>query len=286
MTDEQIVKYDDKKHEYKLQGKKVPSVTELASDFAKLDKAWLAANPQYAARGTIVHAELAEYYSGEITADELKEPLSKEIIAHLEPHKDMRVENIVYNTGLGYCGTADLICVKGMRIYYVIDIKTGRTRSSLYEQCQLSLYLLALESMGYEIDDAILLILSPDGLTTYTPLSWEQMIDLDRGDLKVDDNIAQTIANLEQEMASLQPDVDRFNELNSQLKEILMGLFTDKEAQTYITDLYKFIFVKPSVRKGVDTVALKADGIYDRYIKESPVAASVRIQQKGLKDGE
>lgn len=274
------INYDAEKHEYNMDGNRIPSVTELAGKFAKINTAWLDAHPEYAAHGTLVHAELAEYYSGNITKDQLKYDQSKEICEHLEPHKNMKVETIVYNTEQGYAGTADIICMKGTTIYYVVDFKTGLTRKRLYEQCQLSLYLLALKSMGYDTENAQLLVVAPDGITKYPALSWDRMVQLEEGDLELEDDDSIKIMQLTERLKMLQPFADEVAEIESQLKELLSAKFAEKDATTYVCNDLRFVYSKPTTRKSVDTLALKKAGLYEQYVKETPVAASVRITKR------
>lgn len=276
------IEYNDATHEYKIGDKKVPSVTELASQFSRLNKDWLAAHPEFAARGTAVHQELQEYYEGERELDTLSD-LAKEIAGFLGRNKDMRSEVIVYNTALGYAGTADIIMIKGTTVGSVIDIKTGRTRSSLYERCQLSLYLLALQDMGYNTENTKLYVLSPDGFTPYVPLTWEQMQELDSGDLTFDGNDAMVIQRKIEQLKVLESFVEDYKALESELKELLCGMFEHKRATTFAYGGIKFSYIKPTVRKSVDTTAMKQAGVYDQFVKETAVPAGVRIT-KGKKD--
>lgn len=274
------INYDAERHEYSMDGNKIPSVTELAGKFAKLNTDWLNAHPEYAARGTLVHAELAEYYSGNITKDQLKYDQSKEMCEHLEPHKDMKVETIVYNTEHGYAGTADIICMKGTTIYYVVDFKTGNTRKRLYEQCQLSLYLLALESMGYDTENAQLLVVSPDGITKYPALSWDRMVQLEEGDLELEDDDSLLVMRLAEQLKMLRGIAEEADRVEAQLKELLSAKFEEKDATTYVCNDLRFVYTKAGTRKSVDTLALKKAGLYEQYVKETPVAASVRITKR------
>jgi len=280
MNENEQINYNAETHEYTMGKDRVPSVTELAGKFAKIKTDWLEAHPEYAARGTLVHAELAEYYSGNITKDQLKWDKSKEICEHLEPHKDMKVETIVYNSEHGYAGTADIICMKGATVYYVVDFKTGVTRKRLYEQCQLSLYLLALQSMGYNTDDAQLLVVAPDGITKYPALSWDRMVQLDEGDLELEDEDSLKVMRLTERLKMLKAFEDEAAQVEAELKELLSAKFEEKDATTFVCNDIKFIYTKAGTRKSVDTLALKKAGLYEQYVKETPVAASVRITKR------
>lgn len=278
---EPTIEYNAETHEYLLAGKKAPSVTELASKFSKLNKEWLEQHPEFAARGTIIHAELAEYYEGTKSFDELENELSKDIAEHLDPDKRMKSEVIVYNTTLGYAGTADLVAISGTTIRAVVDIKTGRTRNKLYEQCQLSLYLLALQDMGYTVDETTqLLILHPDGTTKYQPLSWDKMVQLDEGDLDTDEETINKVHRLTERLKMLKDFYDEYNAVSQELKELLGEQFKAKEANTFVCNDFKFTYVAPTTRKSIDSAALKKDGLYEKYTKETQVAASVRITQR------
>lgn len=277
------IEYDDATHEYKIDDKKVPSVTELASEFSKLNKEYFKAHPEYAARGTAVHQELQEYYEGERELTSLSE-LGQEIAGHMEPSKEMKNEVIVYNTTLGYAGTADVVMLKGTTIGSIVDIKTGRNRNTLYERCQLSLYLLALKDMGYNTDNTMLYVLCPDGFLKYQPLTWEQMKELECGDLTFDsDDESMMVQRKIEHLKMLEQFVEDYKNTESELKELLCGMFEKKQATTFAYDGVRFSYTKPSVRKSVDTNAMKKAGVYDQFIKETAIPAGVRIT-KGKTD--
>lgn len=281
-----MIEYNNDTHEYQLGDKKVPSVTELASEYSRLNKDWLTAHPEYAARGTIIHAELAEYLEGRVSKEDLKHELSQEIAEYIDPAKKFQVETIVYNTTHGYAGTADILAIRGTTVYHVIDIKTGRSRNKLYEQCQLSLYALALQDMGYNIDDVKLSVLCPDGYVPYTLLSWEQMQQLQEGDLNPDHEFVEDVQRKIARMNMLRAFVDEYENLVAELRAQLAEQFAAKDATTFVCSDYRFTYSKPSVRKSVDTAALKKDGLYEKYTKESAVAGSVKITKRKDDDDE
>lgn len=275
------IEYNDAEHYYKLDGKKVPSVTQLAKEFSGLDTTWLEAHPEYAMRGTAVHAELAAYIDGELSIDNMKSELSKQMAGYIEPKKGMQTEVIVYNTELGYAGTADLVCIKGDTVYHIIDFKTGKYRQSLYEQCQLSLYLLALKFMGYKTEDTQLFVLSPTGYTQYEPLSWEQMLNASESNLELADEEKDKFKEKLDRLKELQEAHLEYIFLENELKTELLKSFSESEGATkLVIDNYKFSYISPSVRKSVDTAKLKEDGLFDKYMKETKVSGSVRITTK------
>lgn len=279
MNDKPVIVYDDERHEYHLGDKLLPSVTQLASEFSKLNKEYFAAHPEYAIRGTQVHQELQDYYEG-VKPFEMLSELAADIAGYMKPDDRIRCEVIVYNTELGYAGTADIVYLKGMTVGSIVDIKTGRTRNTMYERCQLSLYLLALKSMGYNTDNTCLFVLSPDGYTKYEPLSWEQMQKLEVGDLDVADDNLRKIQRYIARLEMLKVFADEYNDVEHELKQLLLGEFEAKNANTFVYDNYKFSYTKPSVRKSVDTAAMKKAGVYDQFIKETEIPAGVRLTKK------
>ena len=90
--------YIMQKNKYTLDGKIVPSVTELAKQFSRLDTTWLEAHPEFAERGTEMHNQLAEYFTNGT------EPTDEKAIAIIARFaRDQRQQNevLVYNKTLG-----------------------------------------------------------------------------------------------------------------------------------------------------------------------------------------
>lgn len=277
---EKQIEYKADTHEYLYGNEKFNSVTELASLYSKLNTEWLQAHPEYAARGTLVHDELSKYVDGELGIADMQYELSKQIAAYLVPSKSMKSEVIVYNTEHHYAGTADVIKVNGLLVESIVDFKTGTHRNKLYEQCQLSLYLLALKDMGYNTDNTALFVLAPDGYHEYQPLSWDRMQQLEEGDLAPDDDALTDIQRLVARSEMLRPFQEEFEAIQGELRQLLVGQFESKKASTFVYNDYMYTYLEPSVRKSVDTAKMKEAGIYEDYIKETPTVASVRITKR------
>ena len=278
---EKQIEYKADTHEYIYGGEKFNSVTNLASEFSKLNTEWLEAHPEYAARGTLVHDELADYIEGKLDIDDMKYELSKQIASLI---KHWQSEVIVYNTEHKYAGTADLVRVNGLLVEQIVDFKTGIHRNKLYEQCQLSLYLLALKDMGYNVDNAKLHVLSPIGYWEYQPLSWERMQQLEEGDLAPDEEALTDIQRLTARAEMLRPFQEEFESIQAELRKLMLGQFESKKATTFVYNDYRYTYSEPTVRKSVDIVKMKNAGIYEDYIKETPVAATVRITKRKTDD--
>lgn len=281
---EKQIEYKADTHEYLYDGEKFNSVTELATLYSKKNTEWLAAHPEYAARGTLVHEELANFVEGKCEFDDLKYSLSKQIAAFIDNPKHWQSEMIVYNTEHKYAGTADLIKVNGLLVEAIVDFKTGTHRDKLYEQCQLSLYLLALKDMGYHTDDAKLYVLSPDGYCEYQPLTWDRMQQLEEGDLELGEDEFNKVDRLVARSEFLKQYQEEYESIQAELRQLLLEQFEAKKASTFVYHDYKYTYSEPTVRKSVDTTKMKDDGIYENYTKETPVAATVRITKRKTND--
>ena len=60
-------------------------------------------------------------------------------------------------------------------------------------------------------------------------------------------------------------------------KEALKQAMEANNIKKFENDDVAVTYVAPTVRKGVDTNALKEQGLYDSFIKETPVKASVKV---------
>ena len=59
------------------------------------------------------------------------------------------------------------------------------------------------------------------------------------------------------------------------------GVFTENnDIKSFENDFVKITYKAPSTRKSVDTAELKAQGLYDMFLKESPVKSSVMLTWK------
>lgn len=174
------IDFDEEKHEYRINGQKVPSVSEIlaplsAERYRELNPAVLA---QAAARGTAVHeiceaidygldAEIDPVLVGYVTAYQafLRDYFPKwEMIEQIVPCYGYQLIDgptpIVW-----YCGTIDRYgIIDGKEA--VVDIKTYasvNTDSMISASCQTALYSMALESMEKDPRKRYLLHLKKDG---------------------------------------------------------------------------------------------------------------------------
>ena len=154
-----MIHFDPETHTYSLDGKKLPSVTEICG----LLNNWGDINPailmQAARRGTVVHeyCELVDYGVDE-DGIECEPELAGYVIAYMRFLRDYKplwecVEQKVYSEQFGYAGTLDRFgTIDGKPV--LLDIKTSSCVNKLQKiiwACQLSAYVLLLAKEGEEV---------------------------------------------------------------------------------------------------------------------------------------
>lgn len=154
-----MIHFDEATHTYSIDGKKLPSVTEICG----LLNNWGDLNPailmQAARRGTVVHeyCELVDYGVDE-DGIECEPELAGYVIAYMRFLRDYRplwemVEQKVYSEQFGFAGTLDRFgTIDGKPV--LLDIKTSSSVNKLAKiiwACQLSAYTLLLAKEGEEV---------------------------------------------------------------------------------------------------------------------------------------
>lgn len=282
MQNTTTVTYDDTEHTYWTANGKLKSVTEIASEICNINPSFFKKGS--AERGTIVHNELADYYSTDVEFDEkdLQTEEAKAIVKHLARSSNIHTEVLITNIPLGYAGTADLVSVDmdTKEVDLIVDFKSGNVNKK-YCTVQLSLYKLGLESMGYNCQNACCYVISPIGITQIQPLSWDECWALQKSALDpIDKDI---LDNIESQMQSLMPYVERYKELEQEFRSRLLEQLQSAGATNYFGNVFDVSYVKPSTRMSLDTTRLRQEhpDIYQEYCRESKVAASVKLTNKG-----
>ena len=274
---EQII-YNDELHTYTLGDKLLTSVTQIASEICGIKPQFFKAGA--AAKGTDIHTELGRYYdpTDNFSADDFTFEDAAKMALFLKREPDMKTEVIVYNTGLSYAGTCDLVRVVGNKVSDIVDFKSGSVNKK-YCTVQLSLYKLALESMGYDVSECRLRVISPKGITSIDALSWKQCWDLQRSELEpIDKNELDTI---EERMKALAPLVEEYKQLEEQLRTSLLEQLELSGATQYTGRMFVATYVKPTTRVSLDSKRLQEEQpeIYASYIKETKVKASIKLNE-------
>ena len=154
-----MIHFDEATHTYSLDGKKLPSVTEICG----LLNNWGDINPailmQAARRGTVVHeyCELVDYGVDE-DGIECEPELAGYVIAYMRFLRDYKplwemVEQKVCSDQFGFAGTLDRFgTIDGKPV--LLDIKTSSSVGKLQKiiwACQLSAYVLLLAKEGQDV---------------------------------------------------------------------------------------------------------------------------------------
>lgn len=272
------VQYNDETHTYATgDGRILRSVTEIASEICGVKPQFFKAGA--AARGTDVHTELGFYYAPDcdFDAEDFTTDLAPVIAKFLKREPDMLTEVMVYNEDLGYAGTADLIRIKDNNtITDIVDFKTGNINKK-YCTIQLSLYRLALISMGYNAQDARLRVISPAGIVPITAVSWKECWDMARTELEPIGK--DSITQMEQRMMELLPYVDEYKSIEQKLRADLLEQLEIAGATTYTGSAFTATYVRPTTRVTLDTARLKDEkpDIYNSYSRETQVASTVKL---------
>lgn len=64
------------------------------------------------------------------------------------------------------------------------------------------------------------------------------------------------------------------------IKQAILEAMEANGIKSYENDFIKMTYVEATTRKSVDTKALKEQGLYDAFTKETPVKASVKLTWK------
>lgn len=279
MTD---IKYDDASHSYTIDGNKMKSVTEIATEILELDFSFCTYGS--AERGTLIHTELANYFDPSVnfTAKNFVTDEAPALAKFLKPEPDMRTEMIVYNKELGYAGTIDLLREHDTVVTDIVDWKSGKVNKK-YCTIQLSLYKLALESMGYDCSNTRLRVISPKGITIIEAKSWDEIQDMRKTVLAPDD---EEIIDAEERLKELEVYVNEYNELKEKMKSYFVDVFKLTGSTKYSGAEYTISYVEPSTRTSLDSAKLRDEmpEVYEKYVRTTQVAGTVKFTKRTNED--
>lgn len=160
-----MITFDETRHEYKLHGRVVPSVTQILRDAGVIDTAWF--TPESAARGSRVHAAIHNsdmgIDCGAITDEVLPYLCAWREFVEVAGVKILASEKRVWSSRLRYAGTLDKYARVGDRTI-IIDIKTGTVMP--WCALQTAAYMYAMLEMHQKVDGRMGVHLGPDGKYT------------------------------------------------------------------------------------------------------------------------
>ena len=270
--------YNDNLHTYSLGDKLLTSVTQIASEICGVKPQYFKAGA--AAKGTDIHTELARYYdtTDKFSADDFTMDTAAKMAVFLKPEPDMKTEVIVWNTELNYAGTCDLIRIVGNKVSDIVDFKSG-TVNKKYCTIQLSLYKLALESMGYDVSECRLRVISPKGITSIDAKTWKECWDMQRSELEPADKYE--LDAIEERMKALAPLVEEYKQLEEQLRTSLLEQLELSGATQYTGRMFVATYVQPTTRVTLDSKRLKEEhpDIFESYAKETKVKGTIKLNE-------
>ena len=99
------------------------------------------------------------------------------------------------------------------------------------------------------------------------------LITVSNGLIEVD----QKMLDLLEKKMELQKQMDAINDEIKAFDQGLLQAMEDSGAKWFSWNKGRYTYVPATTRKTVDTAAMKADGVYDFYVKEVPVRATLRF---------
>lgn len=285
-----MLKFDEEKHEYTLDGKKLISVTQLmqkhglAPSYAGVSTEVLQAKAE---RGSLIHKEIEDFNkAGEMgftqEVAQFKEYIEKNNVkvkaSELQLHNDI------------VAGTCDLILNYGKGCYVIADIKTTYQLHEEAVSWQLSIY--AYLTGDEKITTGQAFHFDNNGIlnVVYIPLKpmseIERLMECERNGTIFTQNeieFANTdlteFVSLEKLIKTLDAQVKEAKAKQENLKEALLKEMEERNLKTFEKNGVKITYVAPSVRSTIDSAKLKKDlpEIAEKYTKETQVKASLRI---------
>lgn len=100
-----------------------------------------------------------------------------------------------------------------------------------------------------------------------------ELIEIKNGQLSIN-------AEVEAKLKAFQEEKARMDLLEKEIKEAMLKAMVDYGVKSYESENVRITYKEPSVRKSVDTQALKDEGLYEMFLKTTPVKPSVVVTWK------
>lgn len=292
-----MIKFDEQKHEYTLDGKKLISVTQLmqkhglAPNYAGVSTEVL---EKKAERGTLIHKEIEDFIkNGEIGFTEEMANFSKYISS--TTIKKIESEQIVYNDIVA--GTLDLLMHDENEII-IADIKTTAVLHKEAVSWQLSIYNYL---NGWTADRGQAFHFNNEGVLKVVDIPFKPkeeieklmqaerngeqyqlpQIVIDANQLKVIEEATKIIEQADQMKKEAEAKMNA-------VKEAILNAMEKNSVKSFENDKIKITYVAPVMRTTLDSARLKKEmpDVADKYSKTSEQKASVRITVKEAKADE
>lgn len=298
-----MFEFNEEKHEYTLDGKKLISVTQLmqkhglAPNYAGVSSEVLNAKAE---RGSLIHKEIEEFIKNkEIGFTE--EMIEFKDYVEGRKIKKIQSEQKVHNDIVA--GTIDLVFEDGKQPI-IADIKTTYQLHQEAVSWQLSIYLWLYLDYDKRYADsnwdgykAQAFHFNKEGELNVVdiPLKpyWEvgKLMECERNgeiykyEVTIDDNKVVEIAELEELIKMLDGQVKAAKQKQDELKGALLQEMESRGLKSFEKGNLKITYVAPSTRSTLDSKAIKEKypAIYEAHLKETEIKASLKITLKGEK---
>lgn len=285
------LEFNEERHEYILDGKKLISVTQLlqkhgiAPSYDTVDRELLRMSAE---RGTMIHEEIAQF----VASGERGFSIESSLVADYFNKKGIHgvCEQRLHNDILA--GIADFIGEDSEGKTYLIDFKTGNAKHLYSWSWQVALYeyLYTLEYGKPKFDNLLIFHLHDSKLDVLechkiSTDNIEALLIAERnGDIWgkegiVADNVAMQLECLEMQKAEIERQLAEIEEQEKELKRQAMEQMESKNVKNYSVGRLALSYVAPSQRKTLDSKKLATVvPNLDEYYKVTQISSSLRIK--------
>ena len=100
-----------------------------------------------------------------------------------------------------------------------------------------------------------------------------ELVKVENNQIAIANELLTKMKLLHEEAMKLQVEEDK-------LKQALLEAMKNNDIKKIENDVFTASYTAPSTRKSVDTKKLKDEGVYEYYLKETPVKASIKLSYK------
>ena len=293
------IKFEGTLRKYTVDGKEVISVTQLLQkhkitpSYDAVDKEMLRMASE---RGTLIHEEVENWIKNNETGfTEEFERICDFLIERADGNTKILSEQMVANDIVA--GRFDLLYLDDKKRLVLTDIKTGNSKHLYGWTWQLSLYKYLYEKM-YDKKIESLQIFWVNGDLTVIPCEYvgddkiENLLNAEREgrlisdvDLGVSEEELEELEELMQEIKVKKEELKVLEDKVGKIQDILYDTMGKEGVKTVDRGKLKITYVAPSTRVSVDSKKLQKEEpeIYNKYVKTTTVAGSIKITLMGEK---
>ena len=283
------VRFDSDTHTYTLDGKELSGITSLLDRQLFKDKYSRVPDEKLqkaADRGTLIHQQCE-------MADEGFPVTSEEAINYMLLSKtyNLRHEESEYlvSDNENYASCIDKVYRYDENTFFLGDIKTTYKLNKEYVQWQLSIYayLFEKQNKGAKVRSIFAIWLRG---TTYQLVELERIPDekvekllyCDSHGLQYIENLPVVTSEAEKLIIDIESQLKALTEKKKAIQEAIMQAMVKAGSYSYKSDNLSITRKTASTRKSFDKEQFDKDypNVYDKYIKETPVAESLLIKIK------